>query len=128
MKKKQELPEDLNRAFQQSLSRAVAEMLVLFLLRQKSLYAYEMANIIERVSDGKLDIPTLYNVIYKLKAQGLVHDDEPIVIENRIRVYLSITEKGMELLETMLPSYYAISDVVHEILAQGDACCKEDDV
>ena len=37
-----------------SLKKATTEMLVLFVLHQKSMYTYEMMNTIEKLSEGRL--------------------------------------------------------------------------
>ena len=37
-----------------SLKKATTEMLVLFVLHQKSMYTYEMMNTIEQLSEGRL--------------------------------------------------------------------------
>lgn len=44
------------------LKKATTDMLVLFLLRQKPMYAYEMLQEMARLSDGVLQFNTLYRV------------------------------------------------------------------
>ena len=43
-------------------------MLVLFVLRHKSMYTYEMMQEIDRMSTGKITFNTLYQAIYRLKS------------------------------------------------------------
>lgn len=50
-----------------SLKKATTEMLVLFVLRQKSMYTYEMMSAIESLSEGRLSFNTLYQAIYRLR-------------------------------------------------------------
>ena len=45
-------------------------MLVLFVLRQKPMYTYEMMQAIEDMSGGKITFNTLYQAIYRLKDFG----------------------------------------------------------
>ena len=77
------------------LKKATTDMLVLFLLRQKPMYAYEMIQKMARLSDGVLQFNTLYIAIYRLQEHGYISPSETVVTEsNRTRVYFSITEQG----------------------------------
>ena len=40
-------------------------MPVLFLLKQKSMYAYEMRSTVEKLSEGQITFNTLYQAIYR---------------------------------------------------------------
>ena len=55
----------------EGLKKATTEMLVLFLLKQKSMYAYEMIQEMARLSDGMLRFNTLYLAIYRLQEDGI---------------------------------------------------------
>ena len=54
----------------ESLKKAVTEMMVLFLLRQKPMYAYEMAQELARLTEGVFTFNTLYLAIYRLQEHG----------------------------------------------------------
>lgn len=70
------------------LKKATTDMLVLFLLRQKPMYAYEMLQEMARLSDGVLQFNTLYIAIYRLQEHGYISPSETVVTEsNRTRVY-----------------------------------------
>ena len=54
------------------LKKATTDMLVLFLLRQKPMYAYEMLQEMARLSDGVLQFNTLYIAIYQSSPDSCV--------------------------------------------------------
>ena len=51
------------------LKKATTDMLVLFLLRQKPMYAYEMLQEMARLSDGVLQFNTLYCYLSATRAR-----------------------------------------------------------
>ncbi len=59
------------------LKKATTDMLVLFLLRQKPMYAYEMLQEMARLSDGVLQFNTLYIAIYRANSTVTFHRRKP---------------------------------------------------
>ena len=59
-----------------TLKKATTEMLVLFLLRQKNMYVYEMIQEIERLTEGVFTFNTLYLAIYRLQDHGYIEEAE----------------------------------------------------
>lgn len=55
-------------SIREALKKATTEMLVLFVLRHKSMYTYEMMQEIDRMSAGKITFNTLYQAIYRLQS------------------------------------------------------------
>ena len=55
-------------SIREALKKATTEMLVLFVLRHKSMYTYEMMQEIDRMSTGKITFNTLYQAIYRLQS------------------------------------------------------------
>ena len=53
-------------SMKESLKKATTEMLVLFMLRQRPMYTYEMMQMIESASKGIITFNTLYLAIYRL--------------------------------------------------------------
>ncbi len=49
-------------------------MLVLFLLKQKSMYTYEMMSTVEKISGGELIFNTLYLAIYRLQSFNYIEE------------------------------------------------------
>jgi len=81
-------------------------MLVLFMLRQKSMDTHEMNSELERISEGVLSVAALYHTIYKPKAaESIVESSKVVSDDNRIRVYFSITEEGRKQLDIMTNEY-----------------------
>ena len=64
------------------LASACVEVLTLHLLKQ--------------VSQGQLSAPKLYNTITRLRTAALVVESEQKIVDNRVRVYYTLTEKGEE--------------------------------
>ncbi|MVB12678.1 Transcriptional regulator PadR-like family protein [Caprobacter fermentans] len=103
----------------ESLKKATTEMLVLFLLRQKPMYTYEMMREMERFSEGVLTFNTLYIAIYRLEKFGYIAESNKVLSEdNRMRIYFSITEEGQSYLEKIIEEYRTVTKVVDKILSQ----------
>ena len=49
-----------------ALKKATTEMLVLFMLRQKRMYTYQMAQEVDRLTQGVLTFNTMYLAVYRL--------------------------------------------------------------
>lgn len=102
-----------------SLKKATTEMLVLFVLRQKSMYTYEMMSAIESLSEGRLSFNTLYQAIYRLRDHGYIRESEKVLSQdNRVRIYFSITEEGQVYLEALRREYQSFIDAVALIFSK----------
>jgi PadR family transcriptional regulator PadR len=100
------------------LKKATTEMLVLFVLRFKPMYTYEMMNVIERVSGGVLSFNTLYQAIYRLQEFGYIREAGKTVSEdNRLRIYFSVTEEGRDYLEKLIAEYRNVTGAIEKVLA-----------
>lgn len=109
-------------SIREALKKATTEMLVLFVLREKPMYTYEMMQAIEQRSEGKITFNTLYQAIYRLKDFQYIQEQEKVVSEdNRVRIYFAITESGIDYLQKLIEEYYSFTDAVDHILSQGDA-------
>lgn len=101
------------------LKKATTEMLVLFVLRQKPMYTYEMMSTIERLSEGKLTFNTLYQAIYRLRDFGYISESEKVLSEdNRMRIYFSITEPGKNYLKDLIVEYQNFIDTISLIFSK----------
>ena len=106
--------------FKNLLKRATTEMLVLLLLRDKSMYTYEMMNMLYRFSGGYLSFNTLYIAVYRLKELLFIEESGKILSDdNRMRVYFSITDAGREYLNNLIAEYDKFSEVVEIIKRKG---------
>lgn len=85
-------------------------MLVLFVLRQKKMYTYEMMQEISHMSDGKIAFNTLYQAIYRLQSFQYIKEDGKVVSDdNRIRIYFTITPSGEEYLDKLMEEYHSFT-------------------
>ena len=64
-----------------AMKKATTEMLVLFMLRQKPMYTYQMPQEVSRLTQGVLTYNTMYLAVYRLQ-------------DGRARIYLGITSSG----------------------------------
>jgi PadR family transcriptional regulator PadR len=99
------------------LKKATTEMLVLFVLRLKPMYTYEMMALVEHISGGVLAFNTLYQAIYRLQEFRYIKESSKIVSEdNRVRVYFSVTDEGAAYLEKLIAEYHTVTEVIDKIL------------
>ena len=109
-------------SIREALKKATTEMLVLFVLRQKPMYTYEMMATIETRSEGKLTFNTLYQAIYRLRGFQYIQEQEKVISEdNRTRIYFAITESGSEYLEQLIAEYRSFTSTVDKILLTDSA-------
>ena len=107
--------------FRESLKKATTEMLVLFLLRRRSMYTYEMMNEIEALSQGVITFNTLYQAIYRLQSFHYIEEEGKVVSEdNRIRIYFAINEAGEDYLQKLIAEYRSFTAAVDQILSQDE--------
>ena len=59
------------------------------------MYGYEITQKVKQITEGKLNITegALYPALHKLEADGLL-DVEVLKVDNRLRKYYKLTEKG----------------------------------
>ena len=103
--------------FRESLKKATTEMLVLFLLRRRPMYTYEMMSEIQVLSQGVITFNTLYLTIHRLQDFNYVEEQGKVVSEdNRARIYFAITPEGEEYLNAVIQEYRWTSGAVDQIL------------
>ncbi len=80
----------------QAWMRGAGPLAVLKLLDQREMYGYELAEALDRQSEGVLAMghSTLYPLLYKLEERGLVQRRTPVMASGRARKYYSLTEEG----------------------------------
>lgn len=104
-----------------NFKRGTAEMLLLALLRQKDMYAYELSKALKLSSQGLFDIqgPSLYTVLYRLEDRGFVSTWKE-QIGRRTRVYYHILPSGEAYLERIKAEYLAVNCGIMAILSAAD--------
>lgn len=103
---------------QDAMKKAITEMLVLFMLRQKPMYPYEMMQEIARLTDGVLTFNTLYLAVYRLQDRGCIAEEEKRIVDGRARVYLTITPTGQTYLAELREQFARLTGAVNRLLAQ----------
>ena len=108
-------------SIREALKKATTEMLVLYVLRRKSMYTYEMMQEIDRMSEGKITFNTLYLAIYRLQSFHYIEEEGKVVSEdNRIRIYFAINEAGEDYLQKLIAEYRSFTAAVDQILSQDE--------
>jgi len=103
--------------FKGLLKRATTEMLILLLLRYGPMYTYELSNTLKHMSGGYLAFNTLYIAIYRLKELQFIEESGKTVSDdNRMRVYFSITDAGLDYLDNLLEEYARFTEAVDRII------------
>lgn len=103
--------------FEAQFKRSTIPLLVLQLLAEREMYAYEIIQETAKRSDGKYKMPLLYNILNKFKEQGYVVESRKEVSEsNRIRIYYAITPSGSEYLLALKKEYLILSESVQKIV------------
>ena len=110
----------------ESIKKAVTEMMVLFLLRQKPMYVYEMSQEMSRLTGGVYTFNTLYLAIYRLQEHGHIAEAGKQEADNRIRVYFKLTDAGQRYLDELLPTYREMIGALDALLAQDGKLYKEE--
>lgn len=109
-----------------SIKKAVTEMMVLFLLRQKPMYVYEMSQEMSRLTGGVYTFNTLYLAIYRLQEHGHIAEAGKQEADNRIRVYFKLTDAGQRYLDELLSTYREMIGALDALLAQDGKLYKEE--
>ena len=107
------------------IKKATTEMLVLFLLKQKSMYTYEMMSTIEKLSEGQITFNTLYQAIYRLQSFAYVEESRKVMSEgNRVRIYYAITDPGRDYLTALVENYHVMTNTIERILSLDGKICE----
>lgn len=112
-------PKDSGHTFEDYFKRAASPMLVLRLLSEKPMYVYQMAQELEKRSNGIYTLSLLYPVIYRLVKQGYVSEGQKEVSnDNRVRQYYCITDNGRTYLKDIFEKYVMLDRAVREIVGE----------
>ena len=98
--------------------RATIPLLVLQMLSEREMYAYEIIQEVTSLTGGTYKMPLLYTPLNKLKEQGyIVECRQEITDKSRIRRYYAVTDKGLELLEDLKQTYTDLAKAVEIIIS-----------
>lgn len=107
---------DSSHSFESYYKRATSPLVVLRLLRDRTMYGYEISQTMKRQSAGRFTISVLYPILYRLEEQGYIVVERTEVINNRARSYYAITDEGRRYLEQSLKEYGEIHTAFMSIM------------
>ncbi|GAA3833172.1 PadR family transcriptional regulator [Streptomyces coacervatus] len=98
-----------------------AAFFVLTALADQPRHGYGILREVEDLSDGavQLRVGTLYGVLDRLTADGLIVLDREEVHEGRLRRYYRLTDEGMQALEAEAERMAAGASAAKERIAEG---------
>ena len=109
---------------EENYKKAMAELLLLFLLSEKDCYIGELTATLARRSKNVLSMVFPYAAIYRLEREGYIAEiGKRIAPDGRRRQYLRITDAGRMYLRQLLEAYSRLSQSVANIM-EGE---KKDD-
>ena len=103
-------------SFEAYYKRATSPLVVLRLLRDRTMYGYQISQAMKEKSGGRFTIAVLYPILYRLEEQGYIQVEQTEVINNRARSYYAITEEGRQYLVRSLEEYRAIHQAFTDIV------------
>ena len=103
--------------FEAQFKKSTLPLMVLKILSEREMYAYEIMQETLRRSNGKYKMPLLYTTLSKLQEQGLVIESgKTISDDNRVRVYYRITDEGRQHLNKLMTFYAELTKIVKTIV------------
>ena len=107
---------------EENLKRGILEMLILKTLCEEDLYGYQMADIINMKSCGKINIKegSLYGPLYRLIDKQCISENKVLVGRRRTRIYFHIEQPGREYLQQVIDVYTRVNEGVSLIIKAGE--------
>ena len=98
------------------------DIFILKLLSKESMYAYQIKQTIDSMSDNLIEMKegSLYGPFYKLEKKGMITSNKVLVGKKRFRVYYEITETGKQFLNEALEVFQIIYKGAKKILLEDD--------
>ena len=108
---------DIIENFEAQFKKSTLPLMVLKILSEREMYAYEITQIAYERSNGKYKMPLLYTTLRKLQEQGFVVESKKVGSEdNRVRIYYKLTDDGLVYLEKIKSMYLDLIATVHSIV------------
>lgn len=125
MKPEKKTKADPAQGMRDAMKKATTEMLVLFMLRQKPMYTYQMAQELDRLTQGVLTYNTMYLAVYRLQEGGYIQEAEKRIEDGRARIYLGITPAGQAYYEQLRAEYGIFTAALEGLMARDGALYPE---
>lgn len=93
-------------------------MLVLKLLKQESMYGYQIIRTLEQQSQNvfQLQEGTLYPILHTLEQQGAVTSYQQTADNGRLRKYYAITSHGQKMLDNKLKEWEVYQTAINQVI------------
>ena len=107
-------------ASRNSFKSGSCEMLILHILKNRGdCYAYEISQLITKLSDGKLSFPegSLYPAFYRMIDNHFISDYKKQTGRRMVKVYYHIEAAGEKRLEQLMSEYYNTTSSIEYILS-----------
>lgn len=97
--------------------RGAGPLAVLKLLSEREMYGYELAEALERISEGTLTMghSTLYPLLYNLEGKGLIRPRVAKPVSGRSRKYYSVTPKGVVWLKERREEWSGLVEAMQKV-------------
>ena len=103
--------------FEAQFKKSTLPLMVMKILSEREMYAYEITQIAFKRSNGKYKMPLLYTTLSKLQKQGFVEESKKVISEdNRVRIYYRLTEEGYAHLDKLKDLYADLISTVQSII------------
>lgn len=103
--------------FEAQFKKSTLPLMVLKILSEREMYAYEITQEAFKRSNGRYKMPLLYTALGKLQEQGFVEESKKEISEdNRVRIYYRLTESGHDHLEKLKDLYSELVSTVQSII------------
>ncbi|WP_461812630.1 PadR family transcriptional regulator [Faecalimonas sp.] len=101
-----------------NLKKGSLEMLILKLLSICDCYGYQLTQILKKLSNGVLSVPSgsLYPALYKLLDNNYISEYSVKVGKRQERIYYHLEDKGKLYLEEQIESYRLFTLMIENIL------------
>jgi len=103
---------------QDNFKRGTAEMLVLYLLKQEDMYAYQIVNELNLRSGGRYRLleGSLSMILLRMEEAGLIAGRTELVGKRRTRRYYTIMPSGKEKLTSLMHDYQETTFGIQSII------------
>ena len=106
---------------EENMKKAVAEMLVLFLLNERDMYIGEIPEELEKRSGGTFHIVFPYSVIYRMVKFDYIEElKKRIAPDGRKRQYYGITDTGRAYFKELYEVFMQFTGGINTILHFGE--------
>lgn len=94
------------------------EMLLLRILQDGNFYGYQLSQLVNEYSGGRLSIPegSLYPALYRLLDNGYISDEKQLIGRRLTRIYYHLEPSGRAYYETLLQEYTRLNEGIQAIL------------